>query len=76
MNKAIVLISLEAGAEQLVLEQLREMEGIIEAHFLYGPYDAFVKIEAEDSQKLHDIVINKIRSIEGVLSTMTCFIAD
>lgn len=76
MNKAIVLITLEAGAEQLVLEQLREMEGIIDAHFLYGPYDAFVKIEAEDSQQLHNIVINKIRSIEGVLTTMTCFIAD
>jgi DNA-binding Lrp family transcriptional regulator len=76
MNKAIVLITLEAGAEQLVLEQLREMEGIIDAHFLYGPYDAFVKIKAEDSQQLHNIVINKIRSIEGVLTTMTCFIAD
>ena len=51
------------------------MEGIIDAHFLFGPYDAYVKTEVENSQQLYDIVIKKIRDIEGVKSPMTCFIA-
>lgn len=76
MDKAIVLLNLETTVEQSVLEKLRKMEGVIEAHFLYGPYDAYVKIEAKNSQELQDIVINKIRNLEGIKSTMTCFVAD
>jgi DNA-binding Lrp family transcriptional regulator len=76
MDKAIVLLNLETTVEQSVLDELRRMGGVIEAHFLYGPYDAYVKIEAKDSQELQDIVINKIRNLEGIKSTMTCFVAD
>jgi DNA-binding Lrp family transcriptional regulator len=76
MDKAIVLLNLETMVEQSVLAKLRKMEGVLEAHFLYGPYDAYVKIEAKNSQDLQDIVINKIRNVEGIKSTMTCFVAD
>lgn len=76
MDKAIVLLNLETMVEQSVLVKLRKMEGVLEAHFLYGPYDAYVKIEAKNSQDLQDIVINKIRNLEGIKSTMTCFVAD
>ena len=34
-------------------------------------YDIIVKIEAEDFEKLGNIVVNSIRSIEGVIDTKT-----
>lgn len=76
MDKAVVLLTLETTVEQSVLNKLKKLDGILEAHFLYGPYDAYVKIEAENTQQLQDIVINKIRNIDGIKSTMTCFVAD
>jgi DNA-binding Lrp family transcriptional regulator len=76
MDKALILITLEPLAERKVLNQLRRIEGVIEAEMLYGPYDAYAMIEAKNSGALHDLVMDKIRGIEGINSTMTCFIAD
>jgi len=76
MDKALVLLTLEPTSERKVLEKLRKLKGITEAHFLYGPYDAYVLIEGQTSSALQELVMEKIRRIEGISSTMTCFIAD
>ncbi len=76
MDKALVLLTVEPGMGPEVLETLINIEGVIEAHFLYGPYDAFVMIEGENTTVLHDIIIDNIRQVDGINSTMTCFIAE
>ena len=76
MDKALVLLTLETSSERAVLDVIKNLDGVCEAHFFYGPYDAYVLIEAKDSGTLHDLVIDQIRTIEGINSTMTCFIAD
>ncbi len=75
MDKALVLLTLEPDAGSEVIEDIRKTDGVIESHFLYGPYDAYVMIEAVDSAELQNIVIDNIRQIEGIRSTMTCFVA-
>ena len=47
------------------------MPEIIELHPLFGEYDLIAKIETNDYKKLIDIVVNKIRSTEGVTDTKT-----
>jgi len=76
MEQALVLISIAPTAERKILEALKELPGVQEAHFLYGPYDIYLKIEAKSSQELQELVLGKIRLIPGIRSTMTCFIAD
>ena len=76
MDKALVLLTLEPTSERKVLDTLRTLKGVVEAHFLYGPYDAYVIIEAQTSSAIQELVIEKIRRIEGISSTMTCFVAD
>jgi DNA-binding Lrp family transcriptional regulator len=76
MDKALVLLTLEPTSERAILEKLRKLKGVSEAHFLYGPYDAYVIIEGSNSADLQTLVIDHIRHIEGISSTMTCFIAD
>lgn len=75
MDKALILLTLEPDAGSEVIEDIRKTDGVIETHFLYGPYDAYVMIEAADSAELQNIVIDNIRQIEGIRSTMTCFVA-
>ncbi|MBN2336361.1 Lrp/AsnC ligand binding domain-containing protein [Candidatus Bathyarchaeota archaeon] len=76
MDKALVLLTLEPGVGSEVLKRLKKIKGVLEAHFLYGPYDAYVMIEGTNTSILHDIVIERIRHVEGINTTMTCFVAD
>jgi DNA-binding Lrp family transcriptional regulator len=75
MDRAIVMLTLEPDTGMTPLEEVRKIPGVIEAHILYGPYDAYVMVEAKNISRIQDIVINEIRSINGILSTMTSFIA-
>ena len=72
----MVLLTLEPDTGSEVLEEVKKIHGVLEAHFLYGPYDAYAMIEAPNSGELQNIVIDTIRQIEGIRSTMTCFVAD
>lgn len=76
MTKALILLTLEPDVGQKPLEKVKKVSGVTESEMLYGPYDAYVLIEAEDSQTLQDIVIGKIRNIDGIQSTLTCFVAS
>lgn len=71
-----MLINLETSLESKALQELQKIDGVTDAHFLYGPYDAYAMIESETTQQLQDIILNNIREIDGIRSTLTCFIAD
>lgn len=75
MDKALVLLTLEPDVGSEVLEEIRNTKGVTETQFLYGPYDAYAMIEAADSEAIQDVVLDNLRQIEGIRSTMTCFIA-
>ena len=38
---------------------------------MFGEYDLIAKIEADDFEKLGEVVVSKIRLIEGVIDTKT-----
>ena len=44
---------------------------IIEVHPLFGEYDLIVKINTEDFRDVGEIVVEDIRSLEGVTNTKT-----
>ena len=70
-----MLMTFDPSKEGKILEKLDSLPFVNEAHFLYGPYDGYVKIEAESSHELQNLV-SEIRKIDGIKSTMTCIIAD
>ena len=71
MRLAYVMINVEVGAKDEVLEEVRGIPEVKEAHLIYGVYDIIVRVEAETVQGLKDIVASKIRSIDNVRSTLT-----
>ena len=48
-----------------------EIPEIVEVHPLFGDYDILVKIECSDIDAVGDVVIKKIRSLQGVIDTKT-----
>ena len=71
MAIGFVLITIAPTHEHDVSTKLSKVPEIIELQTLFGEYDLIAKIEAEDFEKLGSIVVNKIRSIEGVIDTKT-----
>ena len=68
---AYVLINCEIAKEGKVLEELRRLPGVAEAHMLYGVYDIIVKVTGESDAEIREIVTNRIRRIPGVRRTLT-----
>ena len=71
MPIAYVLINAELGREKTVLKDLRAIENIKEVHLVYGVYDIIVKVEAENMEKLKEILTFKIRRMNEIRSTLT-----
>ncbi len=66
-----VLISTAPAKEHEVYNKLSKVPEVVELHPLFGEYDLIAKIEAKDFNTLGQIVVEKIRSIEGVIDTKT-----
>ena len=71
MEEALVLGTLAFSVSTDILEKLKSLPGVTDANLIYGPYDFYALIKTENKKELgHNII--QIRSIDGVLSTMTC----
>lgn len=71
MAIGFALLSISPLHEKTVYEKLKQIPEIIEVHPLFGEFDILVKIEARDIDSIGSIVINKIRSVQGVVDTKT-----
>ena len=76
MSVAFVLMNIDLGAEDEILRELRKMENVEEAYFVYGVYDIIAKISADSMEKVKEIVTWKIRRLDKVRSTLTMIVTE
>ena len=57
--------------ESEVFNKLSKLHEVIEVHPLLREYDLIAKIETKDYESIGEIVIHKIRTIDGILYTST-----
>ena len=74
--KAYILIKTRAGEIQDVVKSLRKLDGVIEAHMTFGPFDVVAEVETADIAKLGAITASQIQPIPGVEQTLTCLAVD
>ncbi|MHA2313833.1 MAG: Lrp/AsnC ligand binding domain-containing protein [Candidatus Hermodarchaeia archaeon] len=73
--KAYVLIKVVPQQEDKIIRQISSISSITESHVLFGLYDIIVEIERKGMRDIMDTV-SKIRSLKGVLDTITNLVAD
>lgn len=71
MVVGFILISTKSEVEEEVIEVLNSSPNIEEAHFLFGEWDIIAKVVARDFNGVSKIVLEEIRSLEGVTHTET-----
>ena len=76
MPQAYVLINVDSGAEDTVLNHFRDLGIVEETYVSYGMYDLIVKIKAESMEKLKSAVTSKIRTAKHVRSTLTLIMIE
>jgi DNA-binding Lrp family transcriptional regulator len=73
---AFVMMTADVGREADVLNELKNIEYVKEVYLTYGVYDIVARIEADSSEKLKDIMVKKIRSLNNVKSTLTMMVVE
>ncbi len=71
MKKAYVLINCNLGSEKEILETLRSINSIKEAHGTFGAYDIIAEVIADTTDKLREEITWKIRKLPYIRATLT-----
>jgi len=76
MPTAFILLNTQIGAETQVLKALKRIEGVIEAHSLWGVYDIIANVKANSLEELKSIISKQIEKVGQINSKLTMIIAD
>ncbi len=71
MSQAYVAIHCQTGKESQVIRALREIKGVNEVIGVLGLYDVIIRVEADSTVHLEEIITKQIRKIPHILTTMT-----
>ena len=75
MEQALILGKISHRAPGNIIEKIKKIHGVGEANLIFGPYDFYVTIKTETKKMMGDIAFN-IRSIEGVIDSLTCYVVS
>lgn len=70
------MLNCELGAEAEILEQLKEIEQVVDVFETIGTHDMLVKLQAENFEKIREIVSWNIQKLKNVRSTATLIKKD
>ena len=71
MPKAYVLISGKLGKEKELVSDLKALENVTGANGTLGTFDFIAKVEANKKDKINKTILEKIRKLDDVNSTVT-----
>ena len=71
MATAYILINCELGSEESIIQELKNLDGVIVVHGTFGAYDILAKIESPTVDVLRETITWKIRKIDQIRSTLT-----
>ncbi|PYV25077.1 MAG: AsnC family transcriptional regulator [Acidobacteria bacterium] len=74
--RAYVLVNVRPGKVREVVRAVSQMEGVRHADACWGVTDIFAYVETPDEKTLHELVIDKIQSLEGVDRTETHIVVE
>ena len=69
---AYVLVQTEVGRSVDVARRMGEIDGVVLAEDVTGPYDVIARTEAGSIDELGRLVVGQLQLIEGITRTITC----
>jgi hypothetical protein len=75
MQRALILVKSKSQVDSSLFNKIKVYPGVVEANMIYGPYDIYTLCQDPSTMGIKKLVMD-IRNLPGVVSTMTCLIAD
>ncbi len=69
--KTFVLCKLTPGKEQTAVRAIRAIEGVTEVYMVFGGWDMILAAESDTVDKLSNLIVSRIRAVDGVAATET-----
>jgi DNA-binding Lrp family transcriptional regulator len=69
---AYILIQTEVGKAAMVATEVGQVDGVVSADDVTGPYDVIARAEAESVDDLGRMVVSRVQMIDGITRTLTC----
>jgi len=76
MVRAFIMVKTAAGKSEQLLDSIRGIDGVEEAHIVAGQYDIIVEATGEEVYDLMHGVATKLRDLDGVADTKTYICLD
>ncbi len=73
---AFILIEVAGDHTKSAFKTIQRISGVKAAYTVSGNYDLIVQVEAENLEALSDLLMSKIRAVDGVIKTNTCFVLN
>lgn len=74
--RAFVLVNTDPSYMEDVRQELLAIDGVLEAHMLYGAIDIIAVVQSDTMKELKEILTWKIRKIEKIRSSQTLITMD
>ncbi|WP_135366419.1 Lrp/AsnC family transcriptional regulator [Halosimplex halophilum] len=76
MVRAFIMVKTAAGKSEQLLDSIRGIDGVEEAHIVAGQYDIIVEAVGEEVYDLMHGVATRLRDLDGVADTKTYICLD
>ena len=71
MHIGFILLNCDLGAEEYIIDELKQISEVKQAFLTFGAYDIIAEVHAQTQEDFEKTVGNKIRRLARVVSTMT-----
>ena len=76
MHIGYILLNCDLGAEEYIVEELKQIPEVKNAHLTFGAYDVIAEVHADSQEEFEKTVATKIRKLARVVSTMTLSVVN
>lgn len=73
---AIILVDVAGDHTKSAYKTITRMAGVKAVHAVTGAHDLIIFVESESIETLSDLILSKIRAIDGVTKTMTSLVLN
>ena len=70
MHIGFILLNCDLGAEEYIVDELKQMSNVSNAYLTFGAYDVIAEVHT-DKQDDFEKAVSSIRKLSRVVSTMT-----
>jgi len=73
---AFILIEVAGDHTKSAFKTIQRISGVKAAYTVSGSCDLIVQVEAENLETLSDLLMSRIRAVDGVTKTNTCIVLN